>query len=125
MEKIIAYCGLYCHSCPILRASREPDKEKQRRMRAQVARQIEQHYGIKLTPEEITDCDGCTTRGGRIYADCKNCRIRACAIERGVIHCAFCDQYPCEELEAFLAKEPTAKEHLEQLRTSPKNHGKQ
>ncbi len=122
MEKIIAYCGLHCHSCPILRATREKDPDKQRRMRAQVARQIEKHYGIKLTPEEITDCDGCTTKGGRIYADCKKCKIRACAIQQGVANCAFCDQYPCKELEAFLAKEPTAKKHMEQLRSNLKRN---
>lgn len=117
MDKIIAYCGLPCHSCPILLATREPDVDKKRRMRAPIAEQIEQHYEIQLTAEEITDCDGCTA-GGRLYAGCKDCKIRSCAIERGVIHCASCNQYACEKLEAFFVKEPDAKKHLDKLRNT-------
>ena len=119
MKPIIAYCGLQCHTCPILLATREPDAEKKHRMREQITDQIEQAYGIKLTAEEITDCDGCSA-DGRLYAGCKDCKIRPCARERGVVHCGFCDQYACEKLEAFFAKEPESKKQMDALRNNMK-----
>ena len=119
MKPIIAYCGLQCRSYPILLATQEPDVEKKRQMREQIARQIEEHYGIQLTAEDINDCDGCTT-GGRLYDGCKECKIRACAIERGVVHCAFCDRYACDKLEDFFTKEPESKKRLDELRNNLK-----
>ena len=118
MKELIAYCGLPCHSCPILLATQEPDPGKKHELRVQIAWQIEQRYGIRLRADQITDCDGCSTEGGRLYAGCKDCLIRPCAKERGVKTCAHCNDYPCEKVKAFFAKEPEAKKHLDALRNN-------
>jgi hypothetical protein len=53
MDENIAYCGLHCHTCPILLATNESEPAKKRDLRIHIAREIEQHYGTKLTPGEI------------------------------------------------------------------------
>lgn len=115
MQRMLAYCGLACDTCPIHRATLEPDAVKRRSMRAAIAREINDLYGMALGAEDIGDCDGCRM-GGRLFAGCLECEIRRCAIERGVESCAFCSVYPCETLERHLAIEPGARARLEELR---------
>ncbi len=86
--ELVAYCGLTCQGCPIYWATREDDHEKQQKMRVAIARLGQEHYGVKMQPEEITDCDGCRTENGRLYSGCKECEIRSCARERKVESCA-------------------------------------
>ena len=68
MDQVISYCGLICETCPIKLATKEKSKEKQYEMRVEIARQIKKHYGEEYKPEDITDCDGCKTEGGRIFS---------------------------------------------------------
>lgn len=118
MEDNVSYCGLICETCPIYLATREQDEEKKYEMKVDVARQIKDRYGMECKPEDINDCDGCKTETGRLYWGCKHCSVRKCASERGVDNCAHCDQYPCEELEEFFAKEPISKERLDEIKKS-------
>ena len=53
MNEIIAYCGLVCHSCPILLATREKNGEKRDKMRVDIAEQIRKHYGTEYRPQEM------------------------------------------------------------------------
>jgi Protein of unknown function (DUF3795) len=98
---MIAYCGLKCETCPIYLATREKDREKQRQMRESIVRQILKEYGMQCRVEDITDCDGCPTQGGRLFAGCRKCRIRPCARERGLENCAHCSDYACDKLKEF------------------------
>jgi hypothetical protein len=116
MEKNLAYCGLTCEKCPIYLATREKDDEKRRKMRANIARKIKEHYGEEYEPEDVTDCDGCRTEGGRLFSGSRNCRVRTCARRKGLENCAHCDDYICEKLEEFLAKEPDARARLDAIR---------
>lgn len=116
MTEIIAYCGLACHTCPIYLATRQENKDEQWRMRAEIARLLKEQYGMNYQPEEITDCDGCRTEGGRLFSGCKNCLIRKCAREKELASCAYCTEYACERLETFFAAEPTAKARLDEIR---------
>lgn len=118
MDRLLAYCGLACETCPIRLATLEPDAAKQRSMRAAIAREIADQYGMDLRAEDIGDCDGCR-RGGRLFGGCLECEIRQCAIRRGVDSCAFCTAYPCEALERHLALEPSARGRLEEWRRRP------
>ncbi len=97
----IAYCGLNCIKCPIYLATREKDPKKQRQMREQIARDIKKHYGIESRIEDVTDCDGCTTKNGKLFSGCQKCQIRKCAREKGIENCAHCSEYACEKLEKF------------------------
>ncbi|MBN2592409.1 MAG: DUF3795 domain-containing protein [Sedimentisphaerales bacterium] len=114
MEENLAYCGLICRTCQIYLATREPDEEKQYEMRANIAQEIEKHYGRETKPEDVDDCDGCRTDGGRLF--CTDCQIRMCAIKKGIANCAYCRDYPCEALENLFTTDSGAKERLDAIR---------
>jgi len=118
MEENLAYCGLACHSCAIYLATREQDEEKRYKMRVDIAQQIKERYGQECKPEDVTDCDGCKTEGGRLLSDCKKCEIRKCAREKGIDNCAHCNEYACEKLEKFFATDPEAKKRLDAIRST-------
>ena len=118
MHSILAYCGLVCRTCPIYLATRMEDKNEQARMRTEIARLLNEHYGMKYAPEEIIDCDGCPIEGGRLFSGCQNCSIRKCAREKHLKNCANCGEYACDKLEAFFASEPSARTRLEEIRNN-------
>ena len=115
MEEIIAYCGLDCLSCPIYKATRLQDKKKQKEKREEIVRLIKEHYGVEFKLEDITDCDGCTAENGKLFSGCNDCPIRKCAKQKEIEFCVHCDEYICEKLEEFFAKEPHAKENLDRI----------
>ncbi|MEA4907977.1 MAG: DUF3795 domain-containing protein [Chloroflexi bacterium] len=86
---LLAACGLYCGACYHYRASfHTPDRlaeEATRRGRS---------------PQGFT-CQGC--RSDRLYMQpgCAQCSLRACADEKGLLHCGLCPQFPCAQLRAF------------------------
>ena len=102
--EILAYCGLDCFGCPIRLATQIAEGAGQRQMREDIARQIEQLYGMKCTADDITDCDGCATEGGRLFAACQKCGIRTCARDKGYENCAHCGQYACGQLNEFFSQ---------------------
>ncbi len=116
MNEITAYCGLQCHDCTIFLATREQDEEKRERMRREVLHICNEQYSMGLTLEDITECDSCTTAGGRLFSGCGNCRVRACCIEKGLVSCAFCGDCPCPDLEEILKTDPGALERLELIK---------
>jgi hypothetical protein len=116
----IAYCGLICDTCPIHSATLETDREEQSIMRTEIARLCREQYGMNYQTEDITDCDGCCTDGGRLFSGCRNCEIRKCAVKKGVENCAYCAEYCCEKLDAILVKEPGSRERLNELRSRPR-----
>jgi hypothetical protein len=116
IHKRVAYCGLLCAGCPIYWATREKDREKQAHMRDYIARICREHYGMPLRPEDVTDCDGCRAKTGRLFSGCRNCEIRKCTRRRKVESCAFCAEYACAKLQKFFDKDPSAKTRLEMVR---------
>jgi hypothetical protein len=118
-QEMIAYCGLNCITCPIYLATREKNPEKQRQEREQIVIAIRKYLGEEKSVEDITDCDGCTTKSGRLYSDCRKCQIRKCAREKGLENCAYCSEYPCRKLSKFFDsedKEGVAKRRLDAIR---------
>jgi hypothetical protein len=116
MKEMIAYCGLDCLPCPIYLATREKDKKKKEEMIIDIIDECKEQYGIELKREDVTDCDGCRTEGGRLFSGCKQCPIRNCAREKNVENCAYCEDYACEKLEKFFVKDPEAKKRLYRIR---------
>ena len=119
MPDMVAYCGLTCQTCPIHLATRQENKEEQARMRAEIVKGIEEHYGTQYRLEYITDCDGCRTEGGRLFSASKDCAIRQCAREKALASCAYCPEYACAKLEAFFRTETTARTRLDAMRGIP------
>jgi hypothetical protein len=113
----IAYCGLDCLSCPIHLATLEPDAIKRHAMRVEIAHECFVHYGMKLMPEDVSDCDGCRAGTGRLFTSCRACAIRECASSMQLENCAFCENYACERLGEIFRSDPQAKTRLEKIRS--------
>ena len=116
MNQTVSYCGLICRTCPIYLATREKDDDKRYDMKVEITREIMKLHGQEYKPEDITDCDGCKTKNGRLFSGCRNCHIRKCARRKGIKNCAYCEQYACEEIEQFFAAYPDARARLEAIR---------
>jgi hypothetical protein len=115
MTKIVAYCGLICHTCPIYVATRQENKEEQVKMRTEIVRLCHEQYGVNYTIEDITDCDGCRAESGRLFLPSNKCQIRKCAKKKGVKNCAHCSDYACERLDAGFKTDPAAKMRLDEI----------
>jgi hypothetical protein len=114
MNKIIAYCGLTCTDCSAYIATQADD----RAALEQVAAQWRKEYNAPGITVESVICDGCLTDEGRKCSHCFECKIRACAMARGVLNCAHCADYGCEELESFFGFVPDARTVLDGIRQS-------
>jgi predicted nucleic acid binding AN1-type Zn finger protein len=116
--EICAYCGLACHGCIIYLAARESDTRRRLEMRTEVARISNEIYGTDIKPEDVTDCDGCTVAGGRLFSGCSNCSVRKCAARREMENCAHCPEYPCADLRQIFQAHPVAQARLESIRAA-------
>jgi hypothetical protein len=110
MPEMMAYCGLRCDECKILKVTQARDYEQKK----QTAKRWSDQFEIKFKPEDVT-CEGC--KSDVLSGWCRSiCKMRPCAEERNVETCAHCDNYPCDVLKKFLSEEPVAKENLETIR---------
>jgi hypothetical protein len=109
-DNIIAYCGLLCSECPAFIATQTDDKE----MRIKTAK----GWSTKDNKVDADDiiCDGCPGEG-RVNVFCSECVVRRCAIKRGHVNCAACDEYACDELKRLwnIIQSPDAVERLEKI----------
>jgi hypothetical protein len=117
IEGTVSYCGLVCLACPIYWATWEEDEQKKEKMKAEIARRCNEEYETEFGPEDITDCDGCRTEGGRLFAGSTRCEIRKCAVIRAYENCAHCSEYPCAKLEEVFATDSSAKARLDVIRS--------
>jgi hypothetical protein len=116
MTEKIAYCGLRCETCPIHLATRQENKQEQTRMRIEIVKLCQEHYGMRYRLEDITDCDGCKAETGILFRASTNCPIRKCARQKGLENCAYCAEYACGKLEAVFKTDPTARARLDETR---------
>jgi hypothetical protein len=80
-RKFDTYCGIYCGACSILVHG------ETRRADGFVA-------CCKGVPESEIACGGC--KSDSVYPGCRTCKMRDCAVQRGVAHCCDCKDYPCK-----------------------------
>ena len=116
MNKIIAYCGLVCTECEAYIATQANDQAALERV---AARWREEYHVPDVTVEAVI-CDGCLGVGGRHCSHCAECEIRICGMERGVVNCAYCDDYGCERLERFWGFAPNLRALLDDIRAGLK-----
>ncbi len=110
-EKMIAYCGLSCSDCPTFIATQKNDDK----LREETAKKWSEMFHQDFKPSDI-NCDGCTSSSTRLLNYCGMCEIRKCAKEKDVKNCAYCAEYPCAKLTAFLKNAPEAKVVLDDIR---------
>jgi hypothetical protein len=108
-EKIIAFCGLICSDCPAY-LSKLTDNDELRKKTAKEWSTPEWNLEI-----EDINCDGCTS-GGELAKFCALCEVWKCGSQKGITSCAFCGEYPCENLEMPWSQSPQAKEILDDIR---------
>ena len=114
---IISYCGLNCQGCPIYFMTRETDEIKKEKMVFDIISVCKEKYGIEYSAADITDCDGCKSETGRIFKACANCKIRNCAIDKGIENCAYCEDYACDNLMELFKTDSSAKYRLDLIRS--------
>ena len=96
-KALITACGGYCGGCVDCLAYINND-EKLKRKLAEFSKQ----FNMDIKPEDIGYL-GCH---GSIHKPwCASCSIRQCAEEKGILTCAFCDEFPCEKLEKYCEKD--------------------
>jgi hypothetical protein len=109
--KIIACCGITCGECPAYIATQKNDDT----LRRETAKTWSEMFKADIKPHDI-NCDGCPSDSERVFNHCHVCEIRKCGREKKVKNCAYCPEYPCQKLSAFLAQVPEAKATLEEIR---------
>lgn len=85
-------------------------------MRGKIAQMCNEQYGLSYTEADITDCEGCRSSSGRLFAGCTNCEVRKCAEKKKYNTCAECENYICPELQKMYIKDSTGKMWLDIVR---------
>lgn len=111
MTQMIAYCGLVCSNCPTFLATKNDDDAA----RQKTAALYSEKFGFDLKPEDI-NCDGCLSQGGKLIGYCQVCEIRKCCRQKGLDHCALCEEQGCEKMAKFHEFSPDAKAAFEALK---------
>jgi hypothetical protein len=111
MLKLIAACGLDCAQCEAYIATQADDLVALGR----IAEKWSKDFNAPGLTAVNIQCDGCMTEGRKI-GHCAECKIRLCALDRGLATCAACQDYACEQLAAFFQSVPQAKANLDALR---------
>lgn len=85
----LAYCGLYCLQCSF-RTTSETNNRKH-------LESMPERYDAKkaMTNEECA-CEGC--KGENV---CGPCDIQDCAVDRNLVSCADCNEFPCSYITRF------------------------
>jgi predicted nucleic acid binding AN1-type Zn finger protein len=110
MATLIAACGLDCAKCDAYIATQANDQTALEKL---VEKWRVEFNAPNLTVATVL-CDGCMS-GGRTIGYCAECKIRLCAVERGLENCAACPDYGCEKLTAFWPNALQAKANLEAI----------
>ena len=100
---LTAPCGLPCFACYLYLAN---ENEAMRHL-------VSQELGL---PREQAVCPGCRNTHGRPAHLPMSCRVYPCAVEKGVVTCAHCDEYICEILQACPGFSAEGKASLDRIR---------
>jgi hypothetical protein len=108
-EQMLSYCGIDCSVCPAYIATQADDIEKLTSLAGE--------WFEGSTDYSIVVCDGCKA-DDRIMKWCGECPTRACAIERELVNCAYCQDYGCEKLLKVFEMSADAKANLDRIRAT-------
>ncbi len=95
MDPVLARCGYRCDLCMAYRPNVEAHPEYQQ----ELSDGWFTYFGFRIPPENIV-CDGCLSPATETLD--KGCPVRPCVQERGLDHCAQCDEYICAKLQELL-----------------------
>lgn len=96
--KVFSKCGMRCDMCLLYRPNVE--KDDRREDICVVYRKV--FPGFNPDPKTVI-CDGCSCQKENPTLFDPTCKTRQCVMDKGHIHCGYCDNYPCDIFPA----EPT------------------
>jgi len=94
MNDNIGKCGCDCINCPTYKENIKTAEE-----RIKCSTGWSKYLNIKLSPEKLRACDGCSLPDSERKIYYLNCTIRKCCMENDIKNCAYCNLYPCDELK--------------------------
>lgn len=100
VEPIYSRCGMRCDLCLLYR----PNVAREDR-RAEICAVFAKVWpGFQPDPSTVI-CDGCAANDENAVLFSPDCEARRCVLEKGLIHCGCCPQYPCERFPAEPSQE--------------------
>ena len=106
VKKLYSKCGMRCDKCLLYR----PNVEREDR-RADICNVYRKMFpGYNPDPATII-CDGCASEKEEIALFEPNCKARKCVMEKGHMHCGYCENYPCDIFPA----EPSEEEIIQKI----------
>lgn len=113
MRKLIAYCGLDCEKCDARIATLNNDNA----LREKTAKLWSKLNGVTITADMI-NCMGCHVDGVKTLFCSEMCKVRKCAVEKGIETCGECpDMELCQIVGAVLSNNSEALENLKKQNT--------
>ncbi|MBD3285102.1 DUF3795 domain-containing protein [candidate division WOR-3 bacterium] len=94
-KELYAKCGNVCSRCPSFKTNLKTTQD-----RLHCSAGWEKYLGFRLKPDSLVVCDGCQFQDDEKPSRYINCKTRKCAVYNGVLTCAHCSSYPCEDLPA-------------------------
>lgn len=87
----LSYCGYDCEKCPVYKATESKNLE--------LLKAIVITPGISNLDQTIENlgCFGCCDKK-TVNVMCEKCPIRICALNKNIINCGYCNNFPCEKL---------------------------
>jgi hypothetical protein len=111
-KRIIAFCGICCSDCPAYRATLSDDEN--------LRREVAEKWSSAEFPicEKDVVCYGCAETDKEVMPFVSSCKVRSCAMAKGVDTCAHCDEYSCDILEYMWDRtgDERAKTNLDNIR---------
>ena len=108
MRDMIAYCGLDCEKCDAYLATIHDDQT----LREKTAKLWAELNNAPIMPEHI-NCEGCrVNRIKTVYCD-SLCRIRQCALKKGMTTCGDCTEMEkCQTVGTITSNNSAALKNL-------------
>lgn len=107
MAEVLSYCGYRCDRCPAYHANLTSDDDRKRVQEGWI-----KYYDHRVEVNEV-DCRGCSAGPREGNPDC---RVRPCAVEKGLRTCADCDEFACDKIARQMdAIKPIAQKHGEAM----------
>lgn len=100
MTKLIAKCGFDCGRCSSYKGNLKTKRDRQ-----SCSDGWHKYFGFRLSPGKLLRCEGCLvpSEENPVRYLKTGCRIRRCAVKNGVENCAYCSDYPCQDVKAHSA----------------------
>jgi hypothetical protein len=94
MDNFVAKCGCNCAACPTYKENIKTIEE-----RNECSTGWSKYLDIKLSPEKLRPCDGCSLSDSERKVYYLDCKVRKCCGENEIANCAWCSLFPCDELK--------------------------